>query len=32
MSAIGSYSIMSRTDFEECLDLASRVHTETTGK
>lgn len=32
MSAIGSYEVVNRTRFAECLALARNVRTETTGK
>jgi hypothetical protein len=32
MSAIGSYVLISRTKFAECLELVRNVHSETTGK
>ena len=32
MSAIGSYVVLPRAKFSHCLELARKVHTETTGK
>ena len=32
MSAIGSYEILSRSDFQRCLDAARNIRTETSGK
>jgi hypothetical protein len=32
MSAIGTYEVLSRSKFDECLKLARNIRTETTGK
>jgi hypothetical protein len=32
MSAIGSYVVINRTKFAECLELARHIHSETSGK